>query len=82
MGGDYMGEVIQGFATGAEVPRCQLWFDTSRGRFRAEWQEVADTCARKVGEMLRGGSQDAEAEKRLRRLVAVMLELKSLGLVE
>lgn len=82
MGGDYMGEMIEGFARQTQTPRVDLWLDDGRTRLQVQWQEVTDTCARLVGERLRRGTNDPEGEKRLRRLVGVMLELKSLGLVE
>jgi len=82
MGSDFMGNCIAEFAQGkGNVCLYDLITDGKREPSNGA-DSIMDECARQAGMMLMEGSPNPEAEKRLRRLVAVMLELKSLGLID
>jgi len=82
MGSDFMGDMIGQWArcqNGVGLAPIMAGAMTASG---SPAQAIMDECARQAGELIAQGRQEPEVEKRLRRLVAVMLELKSLGLVD
>jgi len=82
MGSDYMGDVMEWFATASQPVHVADMIIRKEvpGLYTAG--DICDAAAKLVGESVERGRPDPEAEKRLRRLVAVMLELKSLGLLD